>query len=58
LEALGEQTEIRGDHPATVSLSTMWQALQDAMIAIQRRAKQPAGEQDQPEGQNEDTEVA
>jgi ATP-dependent Clp protease ATP-binding subunit ClpA len=58
LEALGEQSEIRGDHPATVSLSTVWQALQDALTAIQRRAKQPATESDQPETQAKDTNAA
>ena len=58
LEAVGEQSEIRGDHPAAVSLSTVWQALNDALTAIQRRATQPAGGSDEPETQDEDTDAA
>ena len=46
LKALDEQTEIRGDHPAAVSLSTVWQALNDALTAIQRRATQSASGSD------------
>jgi ATP-dependent Clp protease ATP-binding subunit ClpC len=55
LEALGEQAgssdspgTIRGDHPAAVSLSNVWQALQDSLAAIQRRATLPAGDPDKP----------
>jgi ATP-dependent Clp protease ATP-binding subunit ClpC len=58
LKALDEQTEFRGDHPAAVSLSTVWQALQDALTAIQRRAQQSAAESDKPETQDKDTEAA
>jgi ATP-dependent Clp protease ATP-binding subunit ClpC len=58
LKALDEQTEFRGDHPAAVSLSTVWQALNDALTAIQRRATQPAGGSDEPETQDEDTDAA
>ena len=33
---------IRGDQPASVSLSTVWQALQDSLHVIERRATLPA----------------
>jgi hypothetical protein len=43
LEALGEQAGspgiIRGDDPAAISLSTVWQSLHDSLSSIQRRAK-------------------
>ena len=46
LEALGDQASppgtIRGDLPACASLSTVWQALHDALHSIQRRAAPPA----------------
>jgi ATP-dependent Clp protease ATP-binding subunit ClpA len=46
LHALGDQADppgtIRGDLPACASLSTVWQALQDSLGAIQRRAAVPA----------------
>ncbi|HET7017636.1 MAG TPA: Clp protease N-terminal domain-containing protein [Streptosporangiaceae bacterium] len=49
LEALGEQADpggtIRGDNPAAISLSNVWQALHDSLAAIERRATPPpAGE--------------
>ncbi len=57
LEAFGEQADspgtIRGDHPAAVSLSTVWQALQESLAAIQRRAKLPADDHDQPQAQED-----
>ena len=57
LNALGDQAgppgTIRGDLPASSSLSTVWQALQDSLGIIQRRATLPAeapppGQPDQP----------
>jgi ATP-dependent Clp protease ATP-binding subunit ClpC len=46
LKALGDQASppgtIRGDLPASASLSTVWQALHDSLQAIQRQAAQPA----------------
>ena len=55
LQALGDQAgpdgTIRGDLPACASLSTVWQALQDSLGAIQRRAappSQPSGSPDEP----------
>ena len=42
LKALGDQASppgtIRGDLPASASLSTVWQALHDSLQAIQRAA--------------------
>jgi ATP-dependent Clp protease ATP-binding subunit ClpA len=53
LQALGDQADpadtIRGDLPACASLSTAWQALQDSLGAIQRRAALPAESQDSPD---------
>ena len=47
LRALGDQASppatIRGDLPASASLSTVWQALHDSLQAIQRHAAPPAG---------------
>jgi hypothetical protein len=49
LEALGDQADssdtLRGDNPAAVSLTNVWQALHDSLAAIQRRATLPAGEE-------------
>ena len=46
LHALGDQASppgtIRGDLPASASLSTVWQALHDSLQAIQRQAAPPA----------------
>ena len=46
LGALGDQASppgtIRGDLPASASLSTVWQALHDSLQAIQRQAAPPA----------------
>jgi ATP-dependent Clp protease ATP-binding subunit ClpA len=46
LHALGDQAgapgTIRGDLPASASLSTVWQALHDSLHSIQRRAALPA----------------
>jgi len=46
LRALGDQASppgtIRGDLPASASLSTVWQALHDSLQAIQRHAAPPA----------------
>jgi ATP-dependent Clp protease ATP-binding subunit ClpA len=46
LRALGEEAEasgtIRGDQPASDSLTKVWQALQDSLGIIQRRATLPA----------------
>jgi ATP-dependent Clp protease ATP-binding subunit ClpA len=46
LQALGDQAEpsgiIRGDLPVSASLSTVWQALHDSLLVIQRRATLPA----------------
>jgi ATP-dependent Clp protease ATP-binding subunit ClpA len=58
LEALGEQSEIRGDQPAAVSLAKVWQALQDSLTAIQHRVSRSATEPDQPETQDKDTDAA
>jgi ATP-dependent Clp protease ATP-binding subunit ClpC len=58
LKALGEQPEIRGDHPATVSLSKVWQALHDSLTAIEHRTSQSAAEPDKPETQDKDTDAA
>jgi len=45
LRALGDQASppgtIRGDLPASASLSTVWQALHDSLQAIQRQAAPP-----------------
>jgi ATP-dependent Clp protease ATP-binding subunit ClpA len=53
LQALGDQADpadtIRGDLAACASLSTAWQALQDSLGAIQRRAALPAESQDSPD---------
>jgi ATP-dependent Clp protease ATP-binding subunit ClpC len=54
LEALGDQAEpagtIRGDLPASASLTTVWQALQDSLASIRRRATTPgSSEPGQPE---------
>ncbi|MBV9446455.1 MAG: hypothetical protein JO345_11255 [Streptosporangiaceae bacterium] len=55
LDALGDQADppgtIRGDLPASASLSVVWQALHDSLGAIQRRAKlaaEPPGGPDKP----------
>ena len=55
LQALGDRAgpagTIRGDLPASASLSTVWQALHDSLEAIQRRAAlpdQPPGRPDKP----------
>ena len=46
LKALGDQASppgtIRGDLPASASMSTVWQALHDSLQAIQRHAAAPA----------------
>jgi ATP-dependent Clp protease ATP-binding subunit ClpA len=46
LDALGDQADapgvIRGDLPASASLSNVWLAIHDSLGAIQRRAAQPA----------------
>ena len=46
VKALGDQATppgtIRGDLPASASLSTVWQALHDSLQAIQRQAAAPA----------------
>jgi len=46
LSAIGDEASppgtIRGDHPVTASLSTVWQALHDSLRVIQRRATLPA----------------
>jgi len=46
LRALGDEADppgtIRGDLPASASLSTVWQALQDSLGVIERRAAPPA----------------
>jgi ATP-dependent Clp protease ATP-binding subunit ClpA len=53
LRALGDQADppgtIRGDLPASASLSTVWQALQDSLGAIQRRAALPDAPADAPD---------
>jgi ATP-dependent Clp protease ATP-binding subunit ClpA len=53
LRALGDQADppgtIRGDLPASASLSTVWQALQDSLGTIQRRAAMPAESADAPD---------
>jgi ATP-dependent Clp protease ATP-binding subunit ClpC len=52
LAALGDQASppgtIRGDLPASASLSTVWQALHDSLQAIQRQAAPPADAADGP----------
>ncbi len=52
LRALGDQASppgtIRGDQPASASLSTVWQALHDSLEAIQRQAAPPADAADAP----------
>ena len=51
LQALGEGQPagtIRGDLPASASLSVVWQALHDSLGAIQRRATLPAEPPGQP----------
>ena len=52
LQALGDQADpadtIRGDLPACASLSTVWQALQDSLGAIQRRQALLAESPDKP----------
>jgi ATP-dependent Clp protease ATP-binding subunit ClpA len=56
LRALGDQAEppgtIRGDEPAGASLTKVWQALQDSLGVIRRRATLPAESAlpDSPEG--------
>ena len=53
LHALGDQADpagsIRGDLPASASLSTVWQTLHDSLEAIQRRATLPAQAPDIPD---------
>ncbi|HEX6518427.1 MAG TPA: Clp protease N-terminal domain-containing protein [Streptosporangiaceae bacterium] len=56
LDALGDQAgpagTIRGDLPASASLSVVWQALHDSLGAIQRRAKlssEPSAGPDKPD---------
>jgi ATP-dependent Clp protease ATP-binding subunit ClpA len=65
LRALGDEAEksgaIRGDQPASESLARVWQALQDSLGIIQRRATLPAESPrpDTPEGPDKPgTEVA
>jgi ATP-dependent Clp protease ATP-binding subunit ClpA len=65
LAAFGDEATppgtIRGDHETSASLSSAWQALHDSLLAIERRAAQPAkpvsspSEPDQPDqpGQSE-----
>jgi len=51
LRALGDQAPpgtIRGDQPASASLSTVWQALHDSLQAIERRAAPAADDTDSP----------
>ena len=52
VRALGDQASppgtIRGDLPASASLSTVWQALHDSLQAIQRHAAPPADAADAP----------
>jgi len=47
VDALGDSADpsgtIRGDLPASASLTTVWQALHDSLVAIHRRATLPAG---------------
>ena len=57
-EALGRQTgepdTIRGDHPASASLASLWQALHDSLEDIRRRAAAPGHAQDdEPPGERE-----
>jgi ATP-dependent Clp protease ATP-binding subunit ClpA len=46
LDAVGDQAEppgtIRGDHPASISLSDLWQTLRDSLFDIGRRARASA----------------
>jgi ATP-dependent Clp protease ATP-binding subunit ClpA len=53
LQALGDQANpantIRGSLPACVGLSTVWQAMHDGLVAIQRRAALPDSAPDNPE---------
>jgi ATP-dependent Clp protease ATP-binding subunit ClpA len=46
LEAVGDQAKpprtIRGDHPASLSLSDLWQTLRDSLYDIQHRARASA----------------
>jgi ATP-dependent Clp protease ATP-binding subunit ClpA len=65
LRALGEEAEtsgtIRGDQPASASLAKVWQALQDSLGIIHRRATLPAESSlpDTPQSPDKpDTEVA
>jgi ATP-dependent Clp protease ATP-binding subunit ClpA len=65
LRALGEEAEtsgtIRGDQPASASLAKVWQALQDSLGIIHRRATLPAESPlpDTPQSPDKpDTEVA
>jgi len=57
LRALGGQASppgtIRGDLPASASLSTVWQALHDSLQAIQRQAAAPAGTPGDPDSPGE-----
>jgi ATP-dependent Clp protease ATP-binding subunit ClpC len=56
LRALGDQASppgtIRGDLPASASLSTVWQALHDSLQAIQRHAAPPDDAPDSPGSQD------
>ena len=57
VKALGDQASppgtIRGDLPASASLSTVWQALHDSLQAIQRHAAAPAETPDGPDAPGE-----
>jgi ATP-dependent Clp protease ATP-binding subunit ClpA len=49
LSALGDDSGvIRGEQPAAASLSNVWQALYDGLIAIERRTADPDGPADEP----------
>jgi ATP-dependent Clp protease ATP-binding subunit ClpA len=50
LSALGgEAGLIRGDQPVNASLASVWQALHDSLVAIQRRASLPPDSPDSPD---------
>jgi ATP-dependent Clp protease ATP-binding subunit ClpC len=59
VKALGDQASppgtIRGDLPASTSMSTVWQALHDSLQAIQRHAAAPAETPDGPDAPGEGT---
>jgi ATP-dependent Clp protease ATP-binding subunit ClpA len=62
LDALGGQADppgtIRGDLPASTSLSTAWQALHDSLGAIKRRATMPSEPPGKPGNPGSGTEAA